>query len=83
MRHSENLRRKLRGRPQFLQRLRSLTLNFGFLSSFAIFAVVAIWLSVYCRNGIPIWRSSAKPSASVLAVVVMEMFIPLVFSTLL
>src|SRR5262245_9916577 len=27
-------------------------------------------LFLYCRNGIPIWRNSARPSASVLAVVV-------------
>src|SRR6185312_2895369 len=42
MRQSENLRRKPRGRPQFLQRFRSRTLNFGIFSSLAIFAVVAI-----------------------------------------
>src|SRR5260370_13473946 len=36
----------------------------------------------YCLNGIPICFNSAKPSASVLAVVVIEMFIPLAFSTL-
>src|ERR1022692_1401282 len=35
-----------------------------------------------CRNGIPICLSRASPSASVRAVVVMEMFIPLVLSTL-
>src|ERR1039457_1928103 len=34
------------------------------------------------RNGIPICFNSARPSASVRAVVVMEMFIPLVLSTL-
>jgi hypothetical protein len=42
MRHKENLRKKPRGRPQLLQRFRSRILNFGFFSSFAIFAVVAI-----------------------------------------
>ncbi len=59
-------------------------------SSFAIFAVVAMRLSVflvlssgYCRNGIPMCFSSARPSASVLAVVVIEIFMPLTFSTLL
>src|SRR5690348_16471978 len=36
-----------------------------------------------CRNGIPMCRNSARPSASVLAVVVMLMFIPFTFSTLL
>src|SRR5271157_2567111 len=52
--------------------------------SFAILAVVAMFFRslLYCRNGIPMWRSSATPSASVRAVVVMEMFIPLVLSTL-
>ena len=34
------------------------------------------------RNGMPICFNSARPSASVRAVVVMEMFIPLVLSTL-
>jgi hypothetical protein len=36
----------------------------------------------YCRNGMPICFSRAIPSASVRAEVVMEIFIPLVFSTL-
>src|ERR1022692_2564276 len=36
----------------------------------------------YCRNGMPICFSRAMPSASVRAEVVMEIFIPLVFSTL-
>src|SRR5579862_6685192 len=35
----------------------------------------------HCRNGMPICFSSARPSASVRALVVMEIFIPLVFST--
>src|SRR5947209_16417398 len=38
---------------------------------------------LYCRNGIPSCFSSATPSASVFAVVVMQMFMPLIFSTLL
>jgi hypothetical protein len=42
IRQSENLRRNPRGRPQFLQRLRSLHLNFGVFFSLAIFAVVAM-----------------------------------------
>jgi hypothetical protein len=42
IRHSENLRRKPRGRPQLLQRLRSRHTNFGFFCSLAIFAVVAM-----------------------------------------
>src|ERR1700691_105152 len=36
----------------------------------------------YCRNGMPICFNKAMPSASVRAEVVMEIFIPLVFSTL-
>src|ERR1039458_5599137 len=57
---------------------------FSNFRSFAILAVVAMFslLLLYCRNGIPICFSSARPSASVRAVVVMEIFIPLVFSTL-
>src|SRR5580700_6641908 len=84
------LRRNARGLPQRQHRLRWRHLNFGFLRSFAILAVVAIKLSSpllltarrYCaRNGIPICFSSANPSASVRAVVVMQTFIPLVLST--
>ncbi len=37
----------------------------------------------YCRKGIPKWRNSASPSASVRAVVVILMFKPFTFSTLL
>src|SRR5215469_13555244 len=81
--HRENLRRNPRGRPQFLQRFRRRTLNFGCFASLAIFAVVAMKSFSYCRNGMPMWRRSARPSASVFAVVVMEMFIPFTLSTLL
>src|SRR5947209_8070679 len=55
IRQSENLRKKPRGRPQFLQRLRiregnftvvpfcrACSMDFSFFTSFAIFAVVAI-----------------------------------------
>jgi len=56
------------------------------LTFFAFLAVVAIRFALsllrYCRNGIPMARSSATPSASVRALVVIEMFMPLVFSTL-
>lgn len=45
---------------------------------FLIFVASAYW-----RNGIPRCFSSATPSASVLAVVVMQIFMPLTFSTLL
>src|ERR1017187_3131442 len=41
-----------------------------------------ILLPYAARNGIPICFNSARPSASVRAVVVMQMFIPLVLSTL-
>src|SRR5579872_1637551 len=37
----------------------------------------------YCRNGMPRCFKSARPSASVLAVVVMQTFIPRALSTLL
>ena len=86
------LRRNALGRPQRQQRLRWRHCSFGvFFSfaiasflSFAILAVVAIELSFsrYCRNGIPICLSKATPSASLRAVVTMQMFIPFVLSTL-
>src|SRR5918993_1586189 len=47
-RHSANLRRNARGRPQRLQRFRSRILNFGVLASLAIFAVVAMF--DYCPS---------------------------------
>src|ERR1039457_4561979 len=91
-RQMPNFRRKARGRPHRQQRLRCRHRSLGVLAfrasssfrSFAILAVVAMFslLLLYCRNGIPICLSSARPSASVRAVVVMEIFIPLVFSTL-
>jgi hypothetical protein len=95
--HNLNLRKNPRGRPQRKQRLRCRQANFGFFpaaidaavaaaifSSLAIFAVVAINSFSYCaRNGIPRCFNNASPSASVLALVVMQIFIPLVFSTLL
>src|SRR5258706_13067945 len=93
IRHSLNLRRYPRGRPQRKQRLRCRQRSFGGLpafaiasfSSLAILAVVAIFYSPLPNpaNGIPRGFSSANPSASVFAVVVMQIFIPLVFSTLL
>jgi hypothetical protein len=39
MRHISNLRKKARGRPQTLQRLRQRILNFGFFNCFANCAV--------------------------------------------
>src|SRR5687768_12081753 len=45
-RHSANLRRYARGRPHRWQRFRRRTLYFGVLCSFAIFAVVAMLISV-------------------------------------
>src|SRR5580658_2428308 len=84
------LRRNARGRPQRQQRLRWRHCSFGVfafcalasLISFAIFAAVAMDFPflLYCaRNGMPICLSSALPSASVFAVVVMQIFMPLVF----
>src|SRR5207244_11977393 len=93
MRHSLNFRKKPRGRPQRKQRLRCLQLNLGVpaalalasISSLAILAVVAMFSparSLYCaRNGIPICFNNARPSASVLALVVIQIFIPLALST--
>ena len=52
------------------------------LSRFLLSWPSIILLSPHCLNGIPIWRNNAKPSASVRAVVVIEMFMPLVLSTL-
>src|ERR1700744_2320471 len=43
-RHTPNLRRNARGRPQSWQRLCWRDLNFGFLASLTRFAVVAIFL---------------------------------------
>jgi hypothetical protein len=43
-RHSPNFRMYARGRPHRWHRLRSRTLNFGVFASFAIFAVVAIYV---------------------------------------
>src|ERR1022692_3064641 len=51
LKHSRQIpyfRRNARGRPQRQQRLRCRHLNFGFLRSFAILAVVAIKLSSAC-----------------------------------
>src|SRR5919106_4307816 len=45
-RQSANLRRYARGRPQRWQRFRRRTLYFGDFCSFAIFAVVAMLISV-------------------------------------
>src|SRR2546421_11249902 len=92
IRHSLNLRRNPRGRPHRKQRLRCRHWSLGVFaalakasfSSLAILAVVAMNLLYYCvRNGMPRCFNSARASASVLAVVVMQIFIPLFFSTLL
>src|SRR5258708_11955153 len=45
-RHTPNLRRNARGRPQSWQRLCWRDLNFGFLASLTRFAVVAIFYSL-------------------------------------
>jgi hypothetical protein len=86
------LRRKARGLPQMLQRLRCCVENLGFLFVLAIFAVVAIFsfantkyqiLSTvpYCLNGIPKLLSSARAWLSSRAVVTMVTFIPFNLST--
>src|SRR5258708_33931307 len=46
-RHTPNLRRNARGRPQSWQRLCWRDLNFGFLASLTRFAVVAMFLALY------------------------------------
>ena len=89
-RHRNRCWRCGRRRPQRQQRLRCrqrslvrlATRSPSNLRSLAILAVVAM-RAPHARNGIPRCRSRAKPSASVLAVVVIEMFMPLIFSTLL
>src|SRR5580704_1296686 len=82
MRHIWNLRIYPRARPQTRQRLRTRTLNFGFLCVFAIFARRAI----YCappgtRRGTPRPLRSSRPSSSFFAVVVSVTFMPLILST--
>jgi hypothetical protein len=82
MRHIWNLRIYPRARPQQRQRLRIRTLNFGFLSDLAIFAVRAIYCAApFSRSGTPSPLSSSRPCSSVLALVVMVMFMPLILST--
>src|ERR1700687_287715 len=46
-RHTPNLRRNARGRPQSWQRLCWRDLNFGFLASLTRFAVVAMFFALY------------------------------------
>src|SRR5580704_9210331 len=46
-RHTPNLRRNARGRPQSWQRLCWRDLNFGFFASLTRFAVVAIMFTLY------------------------------------
>jgi hypothetical protein len=86
------LRRKARGRPQMLQRLRCWVENLGFLFVLAIFAVVAIVSFAkyqlpntkyrsYCLNGMPNCLSSARAWLSSRAVVTMVTFMPFSLST--
>src|ERR1700746_379022 len=71
MRHISNLRIYPRARPQTRQRLRTRTLNLGFFSVLAIFAVRAIYCATpFSRNGKPRLFHSSRPSSSVFAVVV-------------
>ena len=80
--HISNLRIYARARPQTRQRFRTRTLNLGFLSVLAIFAVRAIyWAPPGVRSGRPKPLSSSRPSSSFFAVVVMVMFMPLILST--
>src|SRR5260370_15153502 len=46
-RHTPNLRRNARGRPQSWQRLCWRDLNFGFFASLTRFAVVAMFFALY------------------------------------
>jgi len=81
IRHIWNLRRNARGRPHSGQRLYLRTANFGLRFAWAIFESLAILLSsLYWRNGMPKWRSSASPCSSFLAVVTKLMFNPFTFS---
>ena len=82
IRHIWNLRMYPRARPQQRQRLRTRTLNLGFFSVLAIFAVRAIYCAApFSRNGKPRPFSSSRPSSSFRAVVVKVMFMPLILST--
>ncbi len=80
--HISNLRMKARARPQTRQRLRTRTLNLGFLRLLAIFAKRAIYCATPgVRSGKPRPLSSSRPSSSLRAEVVKVMFMPLILST--
>src|SRR6185369_7546469 len=91
-RHTPNLRRKARGRPQIWQRLCLRDENFGLRASFTRFAVVAMNsfsslklkcqnLNSHARNGMPRCFKSARACSSERAVVTIVTFIPLSLST--
>ena len=87
IRQIPNLRMYALGRPQIGHRLYALTLNLGVRFVFAIrdfLAKVASLKipSLYGLNGMPIWASSVRASSSVLALVTMVIFMPLILSIL-
>src|SRR6185369_9133827 len=63
-RHTPNLRRKARGRPQILQRLCLRDENFGLRASFTRFAVVAMNSFSRKPQTLLLRRGTACPSAS-------------------
>ena len=80
-----NLRINARGLPHKGHRLYALTLNLGLRCAFMRNDVLAKTPSLepfYLRKGIPIRVNNSRPSSSLLAVVTMVMFIPLMLSIL-
>ena len=83
MRHMRNFRMKPRCRPQMRHRLVRRVLYFGRALLFSIAALRAILrLSRYLRNGMPMRVRRLRASASVRAVVLTAMFMPLIRSIL-
>src|SRR5687768_17559039 len=80
MRHMLNLRMNARGRPHSGQRLYFRAENFDGRLTAASWDFLANGAS-YCRKGIPMALRSARPSASVFAVVTIEMFMPVTLVT--
>ena len=79
MRHSPNLRRTLRGRPQTRQRRIVRVMNFGFFAALILIARVAITPSnsvCYLAKGMPSSVKSAFARSSRPAVVTIVTFKP-------
>ena len=80
MRHMLNLRRNARARPQSGHRFILRAENLAGRAARIIWDFLAT-IPPYCRNGRPRWRSSARPSTSLVAVVTNEMFNPVTLLT--